>query len=286
MFVRQAKLAHYAVAGMTLLAVTLLAAGISELALKPGRPLTLDLPRPGGAGDIVSQITLPASLISVLGSVLRIGALLLLPFAIVHFIRSRAARRQVLFQLFYLLLFSAAILSLSRSFEPQQTNPPVLPIPQGSLPQAGPSTAVGLPEPPRWLVTAVSAVGAAAAVWLGYRLYLRSQAEPAAAQRLAAEAQQALADIESGERLENVILRSYYQLCQATRRRRGLGRAQHQTAREYGSDLRAAGIPLQALSQLTALFERARYGSDPLTQDDEREAVGALRTILRSLGEL
>lgn len=286
MFVRQAKLAHYALAGMTLVAVTLLAAGIGELTLKAGRPLSLDMLSPGGAADIVSQIQLPADLVSVLLGALRIGALLLLPFAIIHFIRSRTARRQVLLQLFYLLLFSAAILSLSRSFEPQQANTPVLPIPQGSLPQAAPGTDFVPPAAPPWLVTAVSVAGAAGALWLAYRLYLRTQPESQIADALAADAHQALADIESGHRLENVILRSYYQLCVASRRRRGISRASHQTPREYGSDLSSAGIPRQALAQLTALFEKARYGGDPLTQDDEREAVGALRTILRALGEL
>lgn len=275
-----------ATAAVTLLCVTGLAIGIRDLELKPGQPFALNsLDGSPGAGPI-SQIHIQSTLMDLLGGILRAGVLLLLPFAIIHFIRSRSARKQVLMQLLYLLLFSAAILLLSRSFGTQQLRQPELSPPPVSLSGSPPEVAANLPAPPGWLINAISVLGAAALALLGYRLYQTRRDVPPSPASVAAGARQALDDLEAGDRLESVVLRAYYRLCVSSRRRRGVSRAQHQTAREYRGDLRSAGIPAGALDQLTALFEKARYGSSSLNEDDERKSIEALRAILRSLGEV
>lgn len=289
MLVPQLKLQRLLVgliAALTLAAATALAVGVGGLELKPGRAIAASEFDRAALSNLISQIRLPAGILGMLGAILRIGALVLLPFAVLHFLRSSAARKQVLMQLLYLLLFSAAILSLSRSFGPQQADPLELTTPRSVLPAPAPDLGGLLPEAPRWLITVASVIAAAAVALIGYRLYRQTRGEQSAAGEIAAGAQRALADIEGGDQLENVVLRAYYQLCVSSRRRRGLSRRHSSTAREYGSELRDAGIPASALDQLTGLFEKARYDNRPLDRHDERQAISALRTILRSLGEL
>ena len=52
------------------------------------------------------------------------------------------------------------------------------------------------------------------------------------------------------------------------------------TLTEYEQVLAGSGMPISPLASLTRLFEKARYGSATLGEDDEREAVAALRLIL------
>ncbi len=270
----------------TLAAATMLAIGVGDLELKPGQAIAPRAVDRGAFSSMISQIQVPAGILEVLAAVLRIGALLLLPFAVLHLIRSPAARKQVLVQLFYLLLISIAILTLSRSLGAQQFDQPSIAPPQAVAPSAAPDFAAALPQAPRWLINAASVIGAAVVAFIGYRLYRQTRAAQPPASQIAADAQQALAEIEAGEQLENVVLRAYHQLCVSSRRRKGVTRNHSHTAREFRLELRQVGIPAQALDQLTALFEKARYGDRQLDQHDERRAIAALRTILRSLGEL
>lgn len=272
-------------AGLTLAAVAVLAIGVDRLELKPGVPMAFNALDTRTLSQVIGQIGAPDALLGFLGNLLRIGVLVALPFAVVHFIRSPEARKRVLTQLFYLLLFSLAVLSLSRTFHPPQIRPTALSPPESSLPGAPAAAGSIAAEAPRWLINAISLTGAAALAAAGYWIYRRSRQVPSDT-RAAVEAQLALAEIEAGADLENVILRAYYQLCVASRSRRGIARSRNQTAREYGGDLRQAGLPPQALHQITRLFEKARYGDKPLDADDERAAVESLRQILRSLGEL
>lgn len=283
---RSRKWLMLAIAAVTLLCVTALAIGVGDLELKPGQPIALDSLDGSPGFGLISQIRVSSALMDFLGGILRAGVLVLLPVAIIYTIRSRSARKQVLLQLFYLLLFSAALLSISRNFGPQQLREPNLSPPPVSFSGSPPEVAANLPDPPGWLINAVSALGASAVALLVYQLYQRTREQPPTPSSVAAGARQALNDIEAGDRLENVVLRAYYQLCVSSWRRRGVSRAQHQTAREYRGDLRSAGIPAESLDRLTALFEKARYGSSALDAEDERKAIDALRAILRSLGEL
>lgn len=272
-------------ASITMGCVTLLAIGINELELKPGQPLVVGGLQGDSAAGLFSQIRAPAALMSLFASVLRIGVLLLLPFAVVHFLRSAEARKRVLAQLAYLIVFALAVLSLSRSFKPQSVLKPPLPAAGINTPADGISGLDLAPDAPRWLVTTFSLLTATAIAFGGYQLVRRSR-KPTTPPVLAQEAQLALSEIEAGTDLENVILRAYYQLCLVTRNRRGLRRAAYQTAREYGADLQQNGMPPESLRELTRLFEKARYGSQPLDKQDELAAINALRAILRSLGEL
>lgn len=273
-------------AAVTAVAVLVLAIGVDQLELKPGRPLTIGPLDPSRGGGLINRIRFPGDLLDFLGGLLRVAVLALLPFAIVNFIRSRAARRRVLTQLLYLLLFSVALLSISRTFRPRQSVPPAVPAPAAALPGVAGEAAAVLPEAPAWLLTTASLLTASAVALAAYRLFLRARQEPTVEAQLADSARGALDDLASGAELESVVLRAYFQLCQASRRRRGLQRAPHQTAHEYGGDLRLAGLPDEPVKQLTGLFEKARYGALPLDADDERTAIASLRAILRWLGEL
>jgi hypothetical protein len=51
------------------------------------------------------------------------------------------------------------------------------------------------------------------------------------------------------------------------------------TPAEFASAAVAAGVDEEPIDELTAVFERVRYGGEDATADRERRAVAALRRI-------
>lgn len=286
MQLRQQQLQRGLAAAFVLLSVLALSAGLSSLELQPGSSLS-----PESLGGLtrfnpIELIRLPPSLLSFLGVLLRVVFWLLVPWAFIYVIRSREARRRVLMQLFFMLLLAFAVISLSKGVNLSSLDVPQLAADQSS--SSGSSTALTPSQltAPNWVFLALSALVVGAVALAGYRIIQSlgpAQTDTAA---MRSEARAALQALESGVRLESVIQRAYLRLCQASLARRGVTRASHATPREFVGPLEAAGLPVQPVHVLTRLFERARYGDAPMDHEDEREAVTALREILRALGEL
>jgi hypothetical protein len=283
MLVPRKQLQRGLVSAITLLLILILAAGVSSVELLPGRAFA---PESFGGSDgfgLASRIHVPSALLAFLGSVLRVAIWVLLPFALIHFFRSRSARKRVLLQLFYLLLFAYALFSISEGLNLQRAAPTGLTPPNQSLPGAAAQPTTSIPVAPSWVFFVLSGAAASAIAYVGLRIYRSTQRD---VHGVSAEARLALDALESGAKLEDVIQRAYQRLCQATLARRGIGRAKQTTAREFGGQLSSAGLPSRSLIVITRLFEKARYGNSPMDQEDERKAVAALRDILRALGEL
>lgn len=286
MQVRQQQLQRGLAAAFALLSVLALSAGLSSLELKPGSTLSPELL--GGLTGFkpIGRIQLPPSLLSFLGVLLRLVFWLLIPWAFIYVIRSKEARQRVLLQLLFMLLLAFAIISLSKGFNLSSLDAPQLAPDQAS--SSGSTTALTPTAlvAPSWVFLALSIFVVGAVTLAGYRIIrsLRPAQTDTAAMR--SEARAALQALEAGARLESVIQRAYLRLCQASLARRGVSRARHATAREFVDPLEAAGLPARPVRVLTRLFERARYGDAPMDQEDERQAVTALREILRALGEL
>ncbi len=265
---------------VSLLAVAALASGLSSVEIQNSRQFSVESAQ--GVADLVN-LSIPASATSALvflAGFLRLLLLILLPFSIYYFIKSSKARKRVLIQVLYLVGFTYLILALSQSLG--QTPLEVTPEPLSSIPgpTASPDLVAGVSNVPGW-VSAVASVAIAmllaAVAVLAYRT-LRASERPD--HDMAAEARWALDALDRGVSLENVIFRAYHQLCTTSSDRFGMRRHPDMTPTEYEQVLAASGIPSSPLASLTRLFEKARYGSATLSEDDEREAVSALRLIL------
>ena len=117
----------------------------------------------------------------------------------------------------------------------------------------------------------------AAVAVLAYRAFLAPEKSD---HDMEAKARWALDALDRGVSLENVIYRAYFQLCTTSSNRLGVSRHPDMTPTEYEQVLAGTGMPTSPLASLTRLFEKARYGSATLSEDDEREAVATLRLIL------
>jgi hypothetical protein len=286
MLLRPQQLRRGLVSALTLLAIIALAAGLSSVELQPGLSLSPDLL--GGSTKLnpISRIQLPSTLLVFVTSLLRVGFWVLLPLAIIHFIRSRSARKRVLLQLFYMLIFAYVLISLSSGLNLQAGTAPQLPPGSTGLPGTAEEFSLSIPSAPAWVFFALSAVAVGIIAFGSYRIYQSTRDRQAESSEMGQEARAALESLEAGAELESVIQRAYLRLCQSSWSRRGIARAKHSTAREFEGQLSSAGLPMRSVGALTRLFEKSRYGDAPMEDEDEREAVSALREILRTLGEL
>ncbi len=264
---------------LTLLALTALASGLGSLEIRSSNLMgtqaaheiagLLDQLMPGSA----------LSALSFLAGFLRLIVFVLLPFSIFYFLKSPEVRKRVLIQVLYLIGFSYSLLVLARNLGSfaGETSAPLLPVYQAS-----PSTleiTPGLSEAPGWMLVAVAALVTllllALSVWIIRTI--RAKDRPIDA---VGEAQWALNAIGEGVELENVIFRAYHRLCTLSSSRYGISRARGMTPKEYERVLARSDMPEWALSRLTRLFEKARYGALPLSSSDEEGAIEALQAIV------
>ncbi|GMR10753.1 MAG: hypothetical protein BMS9Abin28_1576 [Anaerolineae bacterium] len=265
---------------VSLLAVTVLASGLSSVEVQTSRQLTLEAVR-----QIADLADLPLSgpvlsALSFLAGFFRLLILVLLPFSIYYLVTSPNLRKRVLVQVLYLLGFAYMLLALSKTLG-QVPNTVTAEQPSvGPATPANPGIISSIVEAPGWLFVIASAaitiLLAALAIQV-YRRFLRAE-EPA--HSAAAEARWALGALDRGVNLENVIFQAYHRLCATSSDRLGLPRQRDMTPMEYERVLAKSGVPVPPLARLTRLFEKARYGSAVLSTEDEKEAVAALRQIL------
>lgn len=270
--------------GIAIVALVLLAAGLSDLEFLPGRPL----PRRAQAAEMLKAVfgAVPGS--DVLGIILAavyFFAILLLPFAIVYFIISSEVRRRVLRSLGLLLWLLALFLvirarpDLLRELQQQPWGAPspdelAVPITEfaANLPQwVGVLTTVGLA-----LIAAAGLVGMA---WLIWR---RSRPPASPLEQLAQEAQEALVALGASADVKDTVMRCYFEMSRVLSEQQGIERAEAMTPREFERQLREAGLPGRHIEQLTRLFEGVRYGARIPEEQEERRAVACLTAIVEA----
>jgi len=265
---------------VSLLAVTVLASGLSSVEIQNSRQFSLESTQ--GVADL-ANLSLSASAASALiflAGFLRLLLLVLLPFSIYYFIKSSKARKRILIQVLYLVGFTYLILALSQSLG--QSTLEVTPEPLSSIPgpSASPDLIAGVSNVPRWVYVVASVAIAMLLATLAVLAYRTLRASERSDHDMAAEARWALDALDRGVSLENVIFRAYHQLCTTSSDRLGVRRHPDMTPTEYEKVLARSGMPSSPLASLTRLFEKARYGAAALGDDDEREAVAALSLIL------
>lgn len=139
-----------------------------------------------------------------------------------------------------------------------------------------------LPAAPAWItwlvnfsMTFLLLALVVAAAWF----FWPRRPEPSPLADLSHEADAALAALESGGDLRNVVLRCYMEMSRILDESHSIRRAQAMTPREFEGALAQLGLPAAPVAALTRLFEAARYGVGEPDAAEEQEAVLCLTAV-------
>lgn len=272
---RQPRLVTALLLGASLLALTLLAAGLPDMRLSP---TSAENPQLYGELAAFSELLFtPQTLLVLLACLLPF--ILFTGYLVVTSEGERRRRGQKRSLVFEALLWMLAFLSLRLFFnnggQPQaqaqtgqEDNPFLDAVPFHFDPD--PSSAAS------FLAGFLLLVLLAALAWYFWR---RRQGSFSISERIGFEAAAALDELRSGGDFRSVILRCYAEMCQVLIQQRGIKREQGVTPREFETSLMLAGMPPQPVRKLTSLFERVRYGSESAAPEEEQEALSALEDI-------
>jgi len=122
-------------------------------------------------------------------------------------------------------------------------------------------------------------------VYRGWQRYVAMANTPKPLDEIAKIARSSLDDLSSGRNSSDVIINCYLRMSDVVSLKRQLRRADATTPHEFALRLEQAGLPSEAVTRLTRLFERVRYGDRNSSPRDVSEAVGCLNTILQYCGE-
>ena len=266
-------------AAAAIIGVVALASVVSGLQLRSGLRLPTGLlagPFDPGLGRGTDP---PSAILHWLALIARFVFFVLLPPSLLYLLVSPNARKRVLYQVFSLVLVSYLVLSISPSLIAQNLPPPPS---QPAAPEGAESASTPFdPIAPRWLIVGISSIAATALLAGGYWMVGRARKD---ADPRIGDLHRALRDLEGGPSdLESVIFQTYRTLCRISDARKGIRKTPVMTPREYQAALERAAVPSDPLSELTSLFERARYGQEKLDQEDERAASAALRLIIKEI---
>jgi hypothetical protein len=278
---------------MGLLAISVLASGLREVAFLPGQIM---------AEEEAEAVSVPLqTIVQNINSIplwkqLVAWGIIFLIVLIMSLILSREMRIRVLKMFLRFSLIIAGLYFVARRF-PEVFRGLGLFRPE-SAGNVDTAAQEGLPppvfEPPEMSPATFYLVGLAVALvlailfWAGRRWWLRRQeylARRAPLDELAGIARESLEKISAGSAWDDVIIDSYVRMYQVVEKRKGLIRQHAVTPSEYANTLARAGLPAEAVQTLTRLFESVRYGARRSSRDEIDQAVACLTDILKYCGE-
>jgi hypothetical protein len=166
---------------------------------------------------------------------------------------------------------------------------------RGGVPAAASQGAQPVPEfkPPQtvsWMTYLVSFGIAVLLVILAWRLnaawkQLNKSTADSSIKKLGSIARSSLRDLSNGRDSTDVIMNCYYRMGDVVSDKKMIDRHLSMTPSEFAIRLEQAGLPIDAVRQLTRLFETVRYGGRRLNSAAVNEAVACLTTILNHCGE-
>lgn len=284
MIVRRKRLRALLFLGIAAVAMILLAGSLSRLELLPAQPFTLEEPQ-SSAGDDLPGEGAPSAWAEIWAKVLVamwLGMLACVPIGLVLLVVSPEARRQAASYLGPLLILLVVLLFPRAQTVEEVVSEPAPPA-ERSLPAAERTPTVFTPTPPSWVSSftnvalGVAACAALAGTFLLMRRRWRRPPDPL--EKLAQEAQMAIAAIQGGADLRETIIRCYYEMSRVLRRERGIVREQAMTPREFERHLGDLGLPQTPIRDLTRLFEAVRYGAKIPDKTDEDRAISSLSAV-------
>jgi hypothetical protein len=103
--------------------------------------------------------------------------------------------------------------------------------------------------------------------------------------KIAAIARASLKELETGRDSDDAIIQCYERMSHVVGSKQGLHRANAMTPSEFAARLERSGLPREAVSRLTHLFESIRYGGHVSGPRETTEAISCLTSILNYCGE-
>ena len=262
-----------------LLALILLSASLSNLELLPGAPF------PGASSSedarfikYVWPYLAPYSFPFLKGLMALVfsGVLIYIFVRLIKIVNLREILRPALILIILLL---AMILLPGTPINPVTTAPgtPVeiaTPPPTTTL-----VTPLGAPPPVLlWLTSLLLILGLSLPI-IGI---MRQRLRPVASvDPILREAEIAVTALLDGQNFSDVILRCYFEMTNAIQLEQGIAREKNLTVREFKQQLDELGFPSQPVQNLTALFEKARYGIEKIRDEDQDLALESLGAIIQ-----
>ena len=281
------------IATSAIVLLTILAAGLSELRFAPPQALNFggdELPPiQQTLAEISKAVTeTPAWQQVALGIII-----VSVPLLIIIFMPANL-RKRLLRSLFRITLMAFAILYFFNNFELGENfaMPEEIILQMNEMEPAEATIAepeVFEPEEvsPVWsYIISLAILGAAGAGSLYlWRIWSRSQQEQTPLKEFSRIARALLDDLADGVEWEDVIVRSYVQMSEVVKERRGIERDEEMTPHEFASRLVDAGLPPAPVERLTRLFEFVRYSSHKAGEAEMAEAVECFNQIASAFGE-
>lgn len=262
-----------------LIGVMLLSVSLSSLELQPGVPFpretsSLDPTQPGLAHQTEAFSGLPLA-----GGITTLAFLLVLLFIPARLISNLDLKKIIWIVVAIGILLVIGALLPDPGLE--EVPPGLTEILPEYLPTSQPGPIQPLGQPPRlllWLVVIGLATGLAVIVLQLAKSWLT----PADLEgQILQQAEQAVRALQQGAETGDVIIRCYQDMSRVLLEERGIERQRAMTAREFVIWLEAEGFPSQPIQQLSALFEKTRYGSKRLDGSDGIAARNCLEEIIR-----
>ncbi len=298
---RQKKILPIFLAGISLVAMLLLAGGLPNLRFQPGKSLhlldwflaQLTSVEPFDLSESVTNLQgEPADfgVMTLLGErmlkVIILAFWVMLIFSIVYAIVSPKFRRElvrmfaVIFPLIILLPYIAKRLAMQQRLTEGEAFSEFM---LEDLPFL--ETPSFIQQPPEWLFTLVNLLLLGLLFVVIYLVWRRFRPTPDAQAVVVRHVRRALSDLETGLELKDVIIACYAEMCRGLQESLRIGRKQDMTPREFEEHLASAGIASVHIEQLTRLFEGVRYGAKSSDAAAELEAKECLQAILQAYAE-
>jgi hypothetical protein len=272
--------------GSVLIAVVLLAAGLSSVELSPGEPFYAILPRSNPASGIpfMQDNSMQAILRFLIAAVF-----VLTPVAVVFAILNPEARQRILRNALALSFGTAALYIILQRLGPimEELKGAVDASPALGGEDAPPilSAPGFITSPPQWITTTLTALILLALFAVGWTIWRRTRPRSnGQLEMLALEAREAVQNLQQGADLKDTVMRCYVEMSRILSEERGIQRDEAMTPREFERHLHAAGLPPAPVERLTRLFETVRYGAQTADASEEQEAIHCLTAIAEACG--
>lgn len=268
---------------LALAALTILASGLGDVTFRDAQPIGRSNPGvvgPAARGMLEAWRAIPIWL--------QVGVWLALTFLVILIgMMLSPEARKLLFRallriaitywvLFFLFTRYGSVLAESlEAINPNANNSsPISNIPP---PVFAPTTGMAWAA---YVVSFLLILAALFVTWRTYKFFNDAHEEKESLEKIAKVARSSLRELTSGRDTKDVILKCYFRMSEAVADSRNLHRRDSMTPAEFATRLERAGLPGEAVSRLTRLFEAVRYGGQRSAQKDVNEAVACLNLIL------
>ena len=277
-------------AGITLLALLILAASIPNLRFKSGyrirfRDETEELPEFTSSGQVLIEAKGADAFFRITAYILLGCAVLLIILAFII----PQTRKRIIWAV-VIILIASVLLFIRWELPPREEASEQSLAPEAEYEHVYPDTyrpdefsgTVSETTVIIFSVVFVTMIG-----WLAYVIWRKVQRnmDVSPMKELGEDAQTALGRLGAGADVRSTVLRCYYEMCRVVSNRRNIRRKTSMTPREFEGLLLEVGFPESSVHGITRLFERVRYGEERLDPEEEQEATHCLQSIQQICGE-